>query len=206
MNRRAIGITIIVLAGVLLIFIIYILFFRNFNQGQDQVATTEKTQENTAQAQLPKIQNEKIEKPVVPVKPPTKKEMTEDDLKRLALLFTARFGSYSTQSTYQNVIDLKMFMSEKMKVWADKYVEEQNNKVNGADVYFGITTDAVSAQVKSFDDKAGTAEIEVGTQRRESTGTTNNTTNYGQILKMNFVKEAGAWRVDEARFDDKKLY
>lgn len=202
MNKRALGITIIVLAGVLFLFIIYILFFRNFNATEE--GAVEKKQETITQAQLPKIENEKIEKPAVPAKPRTKEEVTQDDLKRLAMLFAARFGSYSTQSTFQNISDLKMFMSESMKVWADKYVEEQNNKDNGSSVYYGITTDAVTAQVKSFDAKAGLAEIEVGTQRREATGTTNNTTTFGQILHMKFKKEAGAWRVDEARFDDKQ--
>lgn len=203
MNKRAIGITIIVLAGVLLSFIVYIIFFKKFNQVPvDNKAPA--VQETQTQAQLPKIENPQPIKKTI-ISPPTKEEVSRDELRRLAMLFAARFGSFSNHSTYQNISDLKMFMTAGMQVWADKYVEEQNSKNNGSAIYFGITTTAATAEVKSFDANAGTAEIAVGTERRESAGTTNNTSAYGQMLNMKFVKEAGAWRVSEARWDDKKL-
>lgn len=203
MNKRAIGITIIVLAGVLLSFIVYIIFFKKFNQAPaDNTVPTQ--QETKTEAQLPKIESQQpVTKTII--KTPTKEEMSRDELRRLAMLFAARFGSFSNHSTYQNITDLKMFMTSSMQAWADRYVEEQSKKNDGSAIYFGITTTAVTAEVKSFDPSAGTAEIEVGTQRRESAGSTSNSTTYGQTLKMKFAKEGGAWRVSEARWDDQKL-
>lgn len=204
MNRRAIGVTLIVLAGVLLCFIVYIIFFKKFNQVSIENMKPAEQVTNT-EAQLPKITEVPVVAKAVATKPPTKEEVSKDELKRLAMLFAARFGSFSTHSTFQNITDLKMFMSEGMKVWADKYVAEQNRKNDGSTIYFGITTTAVTAEVKSFDAEAGVAVIEVGTERREAAGATSNITTYGQVLKMKFKKEAGAWRVDEARWDDQKL-
>lgn len=203
MNKRAIGITIIVLAGVLLSFIVYIIFFKKFNQAPiESVVSTE--QVSKSETQLPKIENlPPVQKTVI--KPPTQEEMSQDELRRLAMLFAARFGSFSNHSTYQNITDLKMFMSGSMQAWADKFIAEQNDKNDGSAIYFGITTTAVTAEIKSYDAEAGRAEIRVGTQRRESAGSTNNTTSYGQMLYMKFKKEAGAWRVDEARWEEEKL-
>lgn len=203
MNRRTIGITIIVLAGILLLFIIYVIFFKKFDQTP--VTQTEGKDSVSTEAQLPKIEQQQQIKPAS-TKPKTPEEMSQDELRRLAMLFAERFGSFSNQSTYQNVTDLQMFMTEKMKTWAQNYVESKNKDSAGNDIYYGITTRAATAEVKSFDAKAGTAEINVGTQRRESTGTTNNASNFGQILVLKFKKENGAWRIDEARWQEKKLY
>jgi hypothetical protein len=122
----------------------------------------------------------------------------KDDLKRMAGLFAERFGSYSNQSNFSNINDLKLFMSQKMSNWADNYVTEQKKSGTTA-IYYGITTKSVSQEVKNFDEDSGVASILVSTRRREANGTTNNVSNiFNQSILINFIKENGIWKVDSA--------
>ena len=126
---------------------------------------------------------------------------TPDEIytKQLASIFVERFGSYSNQSSFSNINDLKMLMSKKMQRWAENYVREQKEQAQAADIYYGITTKAVAGEVEEFDDDAGKAVILVRTRRREALGTTVNISNaYNQDALITFVKEDGAWKVDSA--------
>lgn len=126
------------------------------------------------------------------------------DLERLAKSFSERFGSFSNQSNYSNITDLKMFMSEKMQKWADTYVAKNSKSSSDNAVYYGVTTKALSVKTQSYNESAGTAEIIVQTRRRESVGTSNNSSNlYSQDILISFVKEDSAWKVSSAYWQDK---
>ncbi len=126
------------------------------------------------------------------------RQLGAEDIRKMALPFVERFGSYSNQSNYSNFEDLKMFMSDKMKSWSDDNVAELKKTAGDAKIYHGITTIAVSAVVKKFDDKAGEAEILVSTQRRESGADSANTNVYTQNIILDFVKIKNEWKVDAA--------
>jgi hypothetical protein len=129
----------------------------------------------------------------------------KEDLIRLSMSFAERFGSYSNQSNYTNVIDLKLFMSDKMRVWADDFVAQQRRADKDTSIYFGITTTAVANELLTYDEDLGTASVKVETRRREATGTTGNLSDpYGQRVTVTFVKERGTWKVDSAFWDDEK--
>jgi len=121
-----------------------------------------------------------------------------EDLKMIAAAFAERFGSYSNHSNYSNIVDLKLFMSNKMQVWADNFINEMKIKSGDSDIYYGVTTKAISQMSNKFDNGLGVAEILVKTQRRESTGTISNTTTIYQDILISFIKERGAWKVDKA--------
>jgi len=129
------------------------------------------------------------------------REFTKDDLSRMAASFAERFGSYSNQSNFNNIVDLKLFMSEEMKEWADSYVSGQRGKPIASDIYYGITTKAVAREIREYDDDAGKASVFVQTRRREATSSTNNTSKvFGQDIIIRFIKEKGAWKVDGANW------
>ena len=121
-----------------------------------------------------------------------------ESLKRMALSFAERFGSYSNHSNYSNINDLKVFMTKEMQVWADKLVLDMKAKKSQSDIYYGITTKAVLAQEKKFDDDLGQAEFLVKTQRRVSTGDMGNMSITYQDILISFTKESGAWKVNQA--------
>lgn len=122
----------------------------------------------------------------------------KDDLKRMAASFAERFGSYSNQSNYSNIVDLRIFMSKKMVAWAENFIREQRQK-SETNLYYGITTKAINEEVLDFDEDAGSASVLVQTRRREANGTINNVSNFfNQNITINFTKENGMWKVDSA--------
>lgn len=120
-----------------------------------------------------------------------------NDIAKLASAFAERLGSYSNQSNYSNFEDLNIFMTDSMRDWAKGYVEKmrQENPYSGS--YYGVTTKAVSTEVNKFDDKLGSAEVIIGTQRREI-NLDGGENNYQQNLRLTFVKQSGQWLVDGA--------
>jgi len=120
-----------------------------------------------------------------------------NDIAKLASAFTERLGSYSNQSNYSNFEDLNIFMTDSMRDWAKGYVEKmrQENPYSGS--YYGVTTKAVSTEVNKFDDKLGSAEVIIGTQRREI-NLDGGENNYQQNLRLTFVKQSEQWLVDGA--------
>lgn len=206
MNRKYIGIIAIAASLLLLIGIIYIIFFHKFKQPEEeQAATVEEKQTLPApavgeQLSLPPEQPAaiNIEKPKL-----SEIDVIKDDLKRMAFSFAERFGSFSNHSNYGNINDLKLFMSSKMKDWADKYVEEAIARGGDSTIYYGITTKAIAAEIKIFDDDEGRAEIFVKTKRREATGATGNAASFYQDVLIAFVKEGGAWKVNSAYWQGK---
>ncbi len=124
--------------------------------------------------------------------------LNSEDIKQMALAFAERFGSYSNQSNYDNIRDLTIFMTAEMRRWSDGYIAELERRNTDYANYYGITTVAISGEVKSFDDKAGTAEVVVSTQRREVQGSDNNPQTYDQNIRLLFAKEGGEWKVDGA--------
>ncbi len=125
-------------------------------------------------------------------------DLTEVDLKKLASSFAERFGSYSNQSRYDNLRDLKLFMSDSMKSWTDKFIEEKMNEEYSGE-YYGISTKAVVSTVDNFDLSNGVASATVETQRIEGREGEEDNVFY-QNLKVNFVKNNKNWVVDEANW------
>jgi hypothetical protein len=129
-------------------------------------------------------------------------EFGKEDLMRMAASFTERFGSYSNQSNFSNIIDLRIFMSQKMKKWADSYVESERIKDAANDIYYGITTKAIAKDLKEYDDDLGRARVTVMTRRREATVTTGNFSNViDQNIEIYFIRENGVWKVDNALWE-----
>ncbi|KKR20135.1 MAG: hypothetical protein UT48_C0021G0002 [Parcubacteria group bacterium GW2011_GWE2_39_37] len=201
MNRKWIGIAIIFLGFIFLIGIVYFLFFYNFNKQAPITVPEVKTE--TKQPETVVTKAVEIKKTVESKLTPNR-DVNKEDLIRMAALFSERYGSFSNQSNYQNIIDLKIFMSQKMQSWADKYVKENIEKKTDNSIYYGVTAKAVAQTVEAFDNAKGTAKILVQMQRREMLGATNNASSFQQDIKISFVKENGAWKVDEAYWQERK--
>jgi len=194
--------------------IVYFVFLANFLGGApgktDNRAITGNTDGQTA-ATSEGEENKNVQKIVVDVNdlettlvpPPIAKQdpvqVKKDDLKRLAASFAERFGSYSNQSNFGNITDLKIFMSRRMQGWADDYINARRGDGSANDLYYGITTKAVAQEVKDMDDDTGQASILVQTRRREATGSILNTSNvFDQGVLVSLIRENGSWKVDSA--------
>ncbi|HQC50143.1 MAG: hypothetical protein ACOX0H_03020 [Patescibacteria group bacterium] len=201
-NRKISGIVIILIGLILIILIIYFGFIKKnptvapvitetpFITGQlpsgvsDTPTTTPSDQPRNYQQYEVGIEGEH--------------KTDENDLIKTSQAFAERFGSYSNYSNYSNFTDLKLFMTEEMKVWADAYVEDLRTKSQNDGEYFGITTTALTSEVLSYDDSAGQARIMVNTQRRESTSQVNEGQAYFQKIEITLKKVNDSWLVDKA--------
>lgn len=198
MNKKIFSIIFILLGLLFLGVIIYFIFFHDFSAPETMIP--ENKNGNVIQKE-PVVKKEETRN-LTPIAK-TAATNLEEDLKRLALSFAERFGSFSNQAGYQNIKDLKIFMSSSMGEWADKYVQDEIAKKASASIYYGISTKAISAKINELDVEGGTAKILVSTQRAESTGSTSNTTKFAQNINISLVKEKGAWKVDGANWQAK---
>jgi len=111
--------------------------------------------------------------------------------------FAERFGSYSNHSNYENLTDLKYFMTVKMQKEVDIKISSRDfTKENN--IYYGITTRALSTEIISMGSM--TVAVKVKTQREEFWGAdVNSKVSYRDIL-VNLVKEGGVWKIDSANW------
>jgi hypothetical protein len=200
MNKKIIRITIITIIAILLLLaVIYFLFMYKF-PGSTLPSFTGKSETKQTSQNLPVGNNNTVSSSSLPAKtnnpPATSEEKTKKYLKSMAESFAERLGSYSNQSNFDNIGNLKVLMTSSMRSWADKYVAEQRkNPYSG--VYQGVTTQAITSNIKDFDSAGGKADIVVQTQRVTTVGTSNPTT-ATQDITITLVEQNGNWLVDNA--------
>lgn len=208
-NRRTLGIIIIALGFIILALLLYLSFFVRPSEGPEPVTVDvppitgqlPPSQENTEPTVTPNEQPRNYQK--YDITQEEEHEVNEQDLIKISQAFAERFGSYSNYSNYSNFSDLKIFMTEEMKIWADKYVEELRSSSQGATDYYGVTTNAITSEVLSFNDNSGSAAIMVTTQRRESTSQVNEGSAYIQDIQITLKRLNGEWLVDKAYWQEK---
>ena len=201
MNKKTWGVIIIIFGLLLIIAIIYFLFL--YQPATPGPVVSQPTA-GEPQAALP--QQAVSPKPpiaVQPVAPIKNTEIKQDDVARMASAFAERFGSFSNQSDYGNIRDLQIFMTAKMKDWAQNYIDQARAKKTDTSIYYGIVTKSILSEVKQFNGDAGQAEILVKTQRRESTGVSGNSTTFYQDIIIKYLREVGVWRVDGVYWQSK---
>lgn len=185
-NRKKIGILIIFIGLVFLVVFVYFMFFAGGDEKIIAPATEERDDKVVEIKDQPKV--------VFEAKQLSEEEVVQMDLKRMSMVFVEIFGSYSNQSDFGNIKDSKVFMSDKMKKWADDFINDSRIKKDDAAVYSGMVTKAISQEVKSFSDDS--AEISVSAQRKEIKENKENI--FYQNILVDFVKEGEEWKVDNA--------
>lgn len=193
MNKKIVGIIIVIAALVIIAGIVYFIFFYRFaNSPAPAVTAPVKTTVEPA-VEPPLAEPAAIVEPPVA---PKKNETAADDLARMASAFAERFGSFSNQSDFGNIRDLEIFMTDNLQDWAENYINEARIKKTQTAIYYGIITKAISNEVKKFDVDVGQAEILVKTQRRETAGISGNSSVFYQDIIIKYARQQGVWRVD----------
>lgn len=131
------------------------------------------------------------------------KKTAVDDVAKIAASFVERFGTYSNQSDFSNMVDLHLFMTEKMRIWSDGYVADM--KKTNHDVYYGITTKAVTQEIRSPKDDLSKATVMVKTRRREATTSIGNVSKiFNQDATVELVKVGDEWKIDSIFWEEKE--
>ena len=198
-DRKRLGIFIIGTA--LIIVIVIAVFMYIFNQKQraaNQVVTPTQIETDANKLREETLNNEpQVQYNHFDSTAEENRVWNAEDLRKMALSFAERFGSYSNQADYGNIEDLKIFMTPKMQNWADDYVANLRQQDKDNAVYYGITSVAISGEVKQFDDPAGTAEVLVTVQRREVIGSSEAKV-FSQNILIVFEKIKDEWKAGSA--------
>lgn len=201
-NRQKLGLFLIALGLIIIILIIYFAFMRLEPEEPGIFEPTPITD-----GQLPPGTDTgtttPADRPLAQIYDPSSEpahQFDAEDLAKRAMLYAERLGSYSSQSDYGNFIDLKMYMTTSMRAWVDRQVADL--KIAHRDgAYYGIETKALTAQANSFNDEAGTAELVIITERRESRESVGGGESFRQSITLNFRKVNGEWLIDGAYWE-----
>jgi hypothetical protein len=201
-NTRNTAIAIILAGVIMIIGIVYFLFYRPSAADVVPVADQNEPIQIATSTPAPAAPAQGVSNKITPTpglsKPEVKDAATqaEDAIKRLCKNFADRFGSFSNQSGYTNINDIKPFMSIKMQAWGDNYIKEQLSKSSSSTDYYSITTKALI--VNFTDQTPEKINAVVKTQRMEIKGAATKLAISQKDLKLVLIKEGGEWKVDGA--------
>jgi len=185
MSRRN---KILIVITILIILAILILLFFLYIKKSPTVVTGEKETPT-----LPKVQNLTPRTSEAPKSSP--EDLARQTIEALARAFAERFGSFSNQSGYLNIVDLRPLMTPSTEKWAnDSYIPKLKveNPLDGP--FYGISTRTINVQsVKIVD--ADHAEAVVATQREETKGMSASRIFY-QDVELKFLRLNASWLVD----------
>ncbi|TAK05334.1 hypothetical protein EPO33_05210 [Patescibacteria group bacterium] len=127
------------------------------------------------------------------------REILEQQLKTSGAQFAERFGTYSNQGDFQNLIDLFPLMTERMQQQTQRTIDAASAATSTPSTYVGVTTRPVTTTVVSVDETGGRATIRVSAQRATQTGDAQPVTRY-ETLTIEFRNQQNVWKVDSARW------
>jgi hypothetical protein len=125
----------------------------------------------------------------------TKEPSTQSTLMAVAMTFAERFGSFSSESNFENIRDLEVMMTDKMQDWTDSFIAK-NQDFGGE--FYGIITRVLNVEIINLADDESQAQVLVSTQREETRGGVIKPRVFYQKILLNLVQENGNWKVDSA--------
>ena len=143
-----------------------------------------------------------VEEPVAQVEEPVISEETqaeqqeaaaEANVRTVVKSFAERYGSYSSEADFANIIDVLPLMTDGYAA----RTQEMMATWKSSDVYYGVTTRVLAMDI-TMDETAGTAQATVNTQREEARGEVQNISVSYQDLVLDLVRVSGSWFVDNA--------
>ncbi len=125
----------------------------------------------------------------LPAKTVTPEEAEKNGVIQLAKVFVERYGTYSTDNNFQNIIEVKSFVTPAL--WLK--ISAQMNTKTTTQSFVGMTTKVISMNLTSWSDTQATVELKT-TRTQEKDGMV--TTSY-QTATVNMVKVNSVWLVDK---------
>ena len=123
----------------------------------------------------------------MPVKPLSNEESIKNGVQQLAKIFIERFQSYSTDSHFQNIVEVQSLVTPEL--WARI---QPKNPAASSDSFTGVTTRVITVAISTWaDDKA---DIALTTTREENKKGKIQTTQGSVVVGM--VKQGNNWLVD----------
>lgn len=175
-----------IILGIFIAFIIFVavMLMRGKNDATPKTIATP-----SVTASLPRDTN------VIAVPTSPTEETKIADAESFARSFVERLGSFSNQSNYENIRELRSLMTPTMQAWADRTIADARAKATKDAPYYGITTRALQASAK--ENGGGIATVVVKTTRREVKGKDAPRVFY-QDMALVLKKVDGEWKAESA--------
>lgn len=190
MNKKLIGLILILISLIIGIIIIYLVFFYNpkpvTSPEPEPTVTPSLTTDIEVQPQF--------ETQVLPVdtRPATTEELTEENSRQVAINFIQRYGTYSNQADLARLNDLKFFVTSAYLRQLSSQISKANQDYEN---YSSFMTRSISE--RNLVSESTRAIYLITTKRVETKG--DGTINeFNQDVRVELVKESGAWLVTEA--------
>ncbi len=108
----------------------------------------------------------------------------------IARSFVERFGSFSTESDFKNLVDVQVFATDSLKTELERVLADAKSRVSG---YYGVSTRVIN--IEKLEETESTATILVKTQRVETIDDPQNTAVRYQDIELEMVREGDTWLV-----------
>lgn len=115
---------------------------------------------------------------------------------RIVRIAVERYGTYSNRNTFENILNVQPFMTDRYKQETDKFIDQYSSTTgpNVTNDFYGITTNVLAVSTVQFSEKQA-IQVSVGTQRSETVGNADARV-FNQDAIVNAVYEDGAWKID----------
>jgi hypothetical protein len=200
-KTKKLGLFIVILGFILLIVLIYFSFFRNSTVEEPVIIESPEEPE----IGLPTTTEPSITPGDVPRNYQTYDVDKEEphtaslaDATKISMIFTERLGSFSSHSTFSNVVDAKLFMTSSMKDWADSYIIRLK-KEYPSDVFYRISTYALSAEVIDYNENEASIKVVAHRTEELELGQENI---FIQNMLVDLILENNQWKVEAAYWQD----
>jgi hypothetical protein len=191
MNKKLLGIILIIISSLVALAIIYFVFFyRPRPAALPEVVNPISTSTPTTTS-IPL-------QPVIPLPkpkdttPPAASELSEESARQLALSFAELYGSYSNQSDTSRLQDLQFSVTPDYFRRLSQASRTINDNYN---IYNGHQTRAIASQMLILEDSRAVLMV---TTLRSTMQADNASANSTQDLKVELVKQGRVWRVANA--------
>jgi len=124
----------------------------------------------------------------IQVKQQTTAEATQSSVKQLAKIFVERYGSYSTDSNFQNIRDVQGQVTQSL--WST--LSARLNTVPAKGMFTGVTTQVITVTMLDWKDTTATLELKAQLTTTKDTTTSVSYTTY----TVGMVKQGMDWLVD----------
>ena len=124
----------------------------------------------------------------VSIEQPTTEDMQKNASKQIAKIFVERFGSYSTDSNYQNIIDVKSIVSDSLYTSLSSMISDSSTVQD----YSGVTTKVIANNNISW--SSTSAKYLLSTMRVSTKNLKSENSN--QDIEVVVIKSNGNWVVD----------
>ncbi len=190
-------IIIFVIALILLVLVLWLVMFRTVETDNGKTTETKTLDqvlyELTSESSRVSIGNQEVSTTVK-----TKQLSAEEEEKNVLIGFVRdfveRFGTYSNQTDFADVLELKRYMTDNAKPFIDRYVDGIKRKYPYSDGYYGITT--IAASVRPIDFSAGSERVQVRISARRQVTSSSVEDVYTQEADVEVVRKGDEWKIN----------